>query len=197
MENDPHCYYCGCEVIYFTLKNHEKMPPNFATLEHINSLNQSRPRPRLGTIVLACNACNEKRGAEEEKQLGIEVLHVKSRMHERNCKNGVYVFPTVYDVSIWPPDHECINSATWALSVVYKGDNRWAVIRGTGSSNGTCMSRDGEWSFDSQLHDKSWLFKYRFTRRTALEIAREWAPKMVINGMTAMEALSQDDCVFS
>lgn len=77
MAADPHCHWCGTPVIYYTLSPREKVPSNFATIDHLNS-RASGPRPADGETVLACNSCNQRRGYLEEQAQGIEVLRERS-----------------------------------------------------------------------------------------------------------------------
>jgi len=82
MKRDPHCAYCGCEVVYFD--NHGgQLPPNFATIDHVYSRLTPGGRPRKGDTVLACRACNEARGHEEVAQLPIEELWERSGAYPR------------------------------------------------------------------------------------------------------------------
>ncbi len=76
MAADPHCHWCGCEVIYWKPQRREKVPPNFATIDHVWSRIQGRPRQ--GRWVLACARCNEARGAAEEAALGKAELQRRS-----------------------------------------------------------------------------------------------------------------------
>lgn len=78
MTRDPHCRNCGAELVYFTPEPHEPLPDNFATLEHVNSRNQSVPRPRRGRLMLWCRRCNQERGAAEQAALGLEELRRRS-----------------------------------------------------------------------------------------------------------------------
>jgi ribosomal protein S14 len=74
MAADPHCQNCGTGLVHFTPRPHQPVPDNFATLEHVNSRNQSRPRPPVGRTVLWCRRCNQDRGAAEQAALGIDRL---------------------------------------------------------------------------------------------------------------------------
>ncbi len=74
MAADPHCQRCGVELVYFRPRPHQPLPDNFATLEHVNSRTQSRPRPAIGQTVLWCLGCNQERGAAEQAALGAERL---------------------------------------------------------------------------------------------------------------------------
>lgn len=79
MDKDPHCYWCGIEVIYYPLKKHERMPENYATLDHLKSkYNGKRPDVHMKqkTLVLACSKCNLLRCKLETKALkGIRLWH--------------------------------------------------------------------------------------------------------------------------
>lgn len=80
---DPHCHWCRCSVVIMPrvpkLKN---MPDNAATLDHLRSrFHPRRQEPvRYGErrIVLACNACNQRRCQEEQRQIGAEELRRRS-----------------------------------------------------------------------------------------------------------------------
>jgi 5-methylcytosine-specific restriction endonuclease McrA len=78
MKRDPHCRRCGVELVYFKPRPHEPLPDNFATLEHVNSRNQSVPRPKQGRLVLWCRKCNQDRGAAEVAALGKDELWRRS-----------------------------------------------------------------------------------------------------------------------
>jgi hypothetical protein len=74
MAVDSHCCYCGIAVRYFDLADHSVTPPDFATIDHVNSLNMSKPRPARGETVLACYECNQRRAACEQKGVAFTVL---------------------------------------------------------------------------------------------------------------------------
>lgn len=84
MAADPHCPQCGVELVYFIPAKGQTLPPNFATIEHVNSLNQAKPRPLGGQRTLLCLRCNEARGAAEEAALGIDELHRRAT-HSGKC----------------------------------------------------------------------------------------------------------------
>lgn len=73
-EADPHCVYCGCETVWWVSgTGHADKPSNAATLDHVIS----RLDPRRyqmdhypsSYFVLACDSCNNKRGAREDVTL--------------------------------------------------------------------------------------------------------------------------------
>jgi len=79
MARDPHCYWCGCEVIWYKPDPHDTLPLNFATLDHVNSrVLYPGGRPLRGETVLACRECNEERARIEQKQLGLGELRRRS-----------------------------------------------------------------------------------------------------------------------
>jgi len=79
-KKDPHCFWCGCEVIYFSLAIGQKVPNNFATLDHLNDRTVG-DRPDLGqieTTVLSCQKCNNSRASKKVDSLPREFLWSKS-----------------------------------------------------------------------------------------------------------------------
>jgi len=78
MKEDPHCCYCGCEVVYYVLKEGEQAPDNFATIEHVNTRIDGL-RPKQGTRLLACYKCNHEKGNADHQALGIEELRRRSQ----------------------------------------------------------------------------------------------------------------------
>ena len=84
MAQDSTCWYCGVELVYYHPgpKLERALPPNFATIEHLNSRNRYRvKRPEQGWQVLACRECNEWRGWIEERLAGKIELRVRSLRH--------------------------------------------------------------------------------------------------------------------
>lgn len=76
---DPHCYWCKKEVIYYDLKDHEQMPHNFATIDHLFD-KYSPERYSMSTLlnkrevtVLACHECNQNRGDERTHSMPIDL----------------------------------------------------------------------------------------------------------------------------
>jgi len=90
---------------------------------------------------------------------------------------------TEYEVSILPEDD--INRHSFAITVQYRGNGRWAVTR-----HSSCLGADGTWEFGIKEYDRgdAWLDAHRFDLYTALRLAREAAPHIVVNGITAAEA---------
>lgn len=117
--------------------------------------------------------------------------------------------PTVKAVTHWvsclPEDD--INAHSFTLIVRYKGAGRWMVGRGW-TSDIPCMDADGEWSWGVEWEDgrepvgskeidaynqarDAWLDAHRFDEETALRLAKEHAPKIVVNGWTVADALAK------
>lgn len=84
MQIDPHCHWCGIEVIYYALPEGKQMPDNFATIDHLYSrLNEQRKEKTFAyghemTLVLACHKCNHERNVEEMQAVPIQMLWDKS-----------------------------------------------------------------------------------------------------------------------
>ena len=71
-KKDPHCFWCGKLTVVWKPVDGAAMPPNTATLDHLQSRNRGRLRCRrlgLKATVLACHNCNRARGAIEGKAL--------------------------------------------------------------------------------------------------------------------------------
>src|SRR3954468_1877679 len=67
MAKDPHCTWCGREVVYFPIQPGQTIPGNFATIDHLyDRYNPKRKEIGNGgfreyTLVLACSDCNHWR----------------------------------------------------------------------------------------------------------------------------------------
>jgi len=106
----------------------------------------------------------------------------------------VYERPVAFEVSVWPPGHgACIDSSTWCVTVADRGRGKWAVLRG-GSGSKACLSSDGKWEREPipSERDDDWLAAHRYSLDDALRLAREHAPKVTLNGLTAVEVLALD-----
>jgi hypothetical protein len=98
----------------------------------------------------------------------------------------VQVLPAEYWVSILPRDD--INASTWSCQVAYRGRDRWAVVH-----YGQCLSRDGKWDYEripSEREDE-WLAEHRFSLDEAIERAKQVAPHLRTNGLTAVDVLER------
>lgn len=91
---------------------------------------------------------------------------------------------TAYEVSCLPQDS--VNNAAWALKVKYRGHGKWAVLKLS-----QCLAADGKWDYEHIPGERSdeWLAEHRFDLDTALRLAQEAAPHVVISGMTPAQVL--------
>jgi hypothetical protein len=89
---------------------------------------------------------------------------------------------TEYRVSAAPLDHP--EGWRFALIVRWNRTGTWMVT--DGASPPDYMGADGLWSWESGVDRdaEGWRDAYKFDLETALRIAREAAPKVVINGWT-------------
>lgn len=97
-----------------------------------------------------------------------------------------YATPTQYTVTLVPETD--INAPFYEITVDYRGHGQWAIVR-----HKQCMNGEGEWSWESipSEREDEWLAEHRFDLDTALRLAKEAAPKVTVNGITAVEALRQ------
>lgn len=75
MDANPHCHWCGQEVVYFYAITMTKMPGNFATIDHLYDRfdpRRYRAYSDLEDLVLACNSCNLKRGKKRTEMISPE-----------------------------------------------------------------------------------------------------------------------------
>jgi len=105
----------------------------------------------------------------------------------------VYLHAAAYDVSVWPDEMRddpasAMDADTWKITVEYRGLGKWAVLRGP-----WCLGADGGWDVEPRpsSRDDDWLEAHRFPVDEALKLARHHAPKVTINGMTALEVLAR------
>jgi hypothetical protein len=91
-----------------------------------------------------------------------------------------------YTVNCVPEDD--INSFSFQIRVQYRGNGRYAVIRG----GDMCLGADGTWDFGVKEYDRGddWLNAHRFDLDTALNLAKQQAPLVTVNGHTVTDALA-------
>ena len=94
----------------------------------------------------------------------------------------VRVEPTTYTVSILPDDN--VNASHYRIEVVWRAPGSWAVLHG-----GWCLGVDGAWEYEMQPSSRTsdWLARHRFDFETALRMAREAAPDVECNTITARQ----------
>lgn len=97
---------------------------------------------------------------------------------------------TEYSVCALPEDH--FDAGMFTIKVAYRGDGRWAVLRGK-----LCLGSDGRWDFEPIPSDRTaeWLAAHRFDEKTAVKLAYEAAPKVRLNGWTPESILAHDRAV--
>ncbi|WP_406123052.1 hypothetical protein OHQ89_12660 [Streptomyces canus] len=81
-----------------------------------------------------------------------------------------YVRPTQYVINLLPEHAD--PGDIYAITVEYRGDNRWAVLR-----HSLCLSADGRWDRErvSSEREEEWLDAHRFDLATAKRLATEQA----------------------
>lgn len=96
------------------------------------------------------------------------------------------VLATEYTVNCLP--HDDINASLFQIRVQYRGDGRYAVIRG----GDMCLGADGTWDHGVKEYDRGddWLNAHRFDLDTALRLAKEQAALVTVNGHTVTDALT-------
>jgi hypothetical protein len=139
------------------------------------------PRPRCG---------NDPRAqlTDGDRQAIADFRAYLTRRAQEKTVPTPRVQATRYVVSCFEPDdHE---GAAFNLTVEYRGRGLWAVLRG-----GFCLGSDGTWSYESipSEREDEWLATHRFDLDTALNLAKEHAPKVKVNGFTVADALRMAD----
>jgi hypothetical protein len=113
--------------------------------------------------------------------------------------SDVFSRVTEYEVSVFPDelrDSDDMLTAeeahTWVVTVAWRGQGKWAVIYGHGGSR-TVLGSDGEWDYEPcpSSREDDWLATHRFDLETALRLAAGQAPKVTINGRTALDILAK------
>ena len=91
---------------------------------------------------------------------------------------------TQYTVTVFPEDS--INRHVYDITVEQRAPGRWAVCRMR-----ECLDASGEWDWEPipSERDDGWKALHRFDLDTALRLAREAAPGVVVNGRTAVECV--------
>jgi hypothetical protein len=109
----------------------------------------------------------------------------------------VHTRATTYTVTCLPDDP--YDGDSWAIKVEFRGahifdeprpaDQQWAVIlRGHWH-----LSRSGKWDLRPSSDDDGyddWITAHRFDLETALKVAAEQAPHVVVNGCTPADLLA-------
>lgn len=97
-----------------------------------------------------------------------------------------FAIATRYTVSLLPETD--INSHVFEITVEYRGHGLWAVLR-----HGRCLDHDGQWDYElrSSEREDEWIAAHRFDLDTALTLAKEAAPLVMVNGLTAADILAR------
>ena len=97
------------------------------------------------------------------------------------------VQPTCYRVSLLSEDDA--NARYFAIEVRYRGEDHWVVVQG---DDWAFLAADGRWTDAVELYGRGddWLAGHLFDLKTALRLAREAAPLVTVNGITAQQTLA-------
>lgn len=101
-------------------------------------------------------------------------------------EHPLHVIPSEWSICVLPPGD--INYSVFEIKVCWRGNTpdgpSYAVIRSRYRLNS-----DGDWDFELSPSGRNddWIRDHSFTLERALELAKEWAPKVVVNGKTALE----------
>lgn len=100
----------------------------------------------------------------------------------------IYSRSTKYEISIFP--YESVNRRHFTISVEYRGDDKWAVMHFS-----DCLSTDGTWDYEMQPSARGgeWLDKNRHTLPEALRLAYDWAPRIGLGDLSAVQALAKEE----
>ncbi|MEO3976756.1 hypothetical protein [Streptomyces sp. CAU 1734] len=106
-------------------------------------------------------------------------------MNQAQPITPVTVRPVKYAVCALPENN--INYRHYMIEVQHRGKGRWAVTQ-----IDRCLGADGTWAEGIKPYGRGeqWLADHRFDLDTALRLASEAAPHIVVNGYTVADALS-------
>lgn len=128
----------------------------------------------------SCETCDQeiRRGEAYVTTPGVDELH---HIH---CPGPAMA--TEYTICALPEGD--INHGSYAITVAYRGDGRWAVLH-----HRWCLGTDGVWDFEMRPSEREdeWLDAHRFDLDTALRLAAEAAPGVEVNGITAAEVAAR------
>jgi hypothetical protein len=109
----------------------------------------------------------------------------------------VQVRPVAYVVTVWPESVTCMDAALWCVSVLDESYGNWSVRRGHVSGDrppsgqeAPALGRDGKWHYENLPSQRkaAELERDRFTLEEARKLAEDMAPRVELNGMTAVDA---------
>lgn len=102
-----------------------------------------------------------------------------------------------FAVTIWPERVTCMDASLWSVTVRDESHGNWSVRRGTVTgddpaigSDVPALGRDGRWHHENSPSERAReeIERDRFTLEEALKLAEDMAPRVEINGMSAVEA---------
>lgn len=101
---------------------------------------------------------------------------------------GANARPTRYVVNLLPESEYAKGGHHFEITVEWRGEDRWAVLR-----SGWCLGADGDWDYERRPSEREddWIAAHRFDLRTALRLAKEAAPTVTVNGVTAADAVAR------
>jgi hypothetical protein len=96
------------------------------------------------------------------------------------------VRPTCYEVGFLPPSDA--DARVFNLRVEERDEGSWAVLHG-----GSCLRTSGGWDYEPLPSSRTdrWLKQHRFSLEAALELARQQAPQVRVNGRTVLQWLEE------
>lgn len=105
----------------------------------------------------------------------------------------VKVAPVAYLVSIWPESVQCMDAALWCCTVRCVSYGNWLIARGSMSSDAPVLGRDWLWHQENLPSERTReeIAGHRFSLDDAMERAREMAPRVCVQGLTATEAVAR------
>lgn len=86
------------------------------------------------------------------------------------------------------PENNPPGSTAWEVTVEERGHGLWAVM-----NMGNCLNAKAKWDYEPipSSRTDAWLAKHRFPLEEARRLARQVAPSITWNGMTAVDLLAK------
>ena len=92
MKEDPHCFWCGCEVTNEWPEGRIKPPADLATLDHVYDKWQAEEREAAwrngddSRRVLACYRCNQRRNNDRMKEIPKSAVRIRTALGQERKK---------------------------------------------------------------------------------------------------------------
>lgn len=95
------------------------------------------------------------------------------------------IYERITEVTVCALPEDSINHDPWSIQVAWRGGESYAVV----NRFRQCLSVDGKWSHEPMPSSRTerWIAAHRFDYQTALRLACEEAPRVVVNGKTAAQ----------